>query len=149
MKLTHQSAVSFLILLFISANCFSQAKINDQFQLFDYTIKLEKKELQKILNNCDASINTITVNNSINNVYAETICTAEIDDVRFAQKGYLTIIEHYSSPVGWTVYYIFDLCKESIIKTKQIDEGIKLTWYDFINPTTETEKKYIESTAKF
>ena len=91
----------------------------------------------------------LTVNNKTKNVFAQTICTAEIGDIQFLQKGYLTIIEHYSSPVDWAVYYIFDLCKGSVIKTKQIDEGIKLRWEDFINPTAQTKKKYIESITKF
>ena len=137
------------ILLFCSSYCFAQTKDSDQFTLLEYNIKLEKEVLTAITKGCDGTLNILTVNNKTTSVFAQTICTAEVGDVRFLQKGYLTIIEHYSSPVGWTVYYIFDLCKGSFIKTKQIDEGIKLVWHDFINPTAKTQEKYIESITKF
>jgi len=143
-SMKQQLTVISISLLLISNSLYSQIKTEDCFEVFDNTIKLEKEELTKVAKECDAVVNLLTMSTNSNQVFVETICTADIEDVRFTQKGYLTIVEHYSSPVGWTVYYIFDLCKSRLIKTKRIDEGVKLIWNDFIDPNNVTKKNYIE-----
>ena len=133
-------AINLVLLSSINA----QIKTSDTYKQAGYVVKVEKEELTKITNDCDAVANKVILIIGGRTIYTEAICTADIEDVRFTNKGYLTVVEHYSSPVGWTIYYIFDLCKNQLIKTKRIDEGIELDWSDFIEPTQVTREKYIE-----
>lgn len=79
-------------------------------------------------------------------VYYKRICAVELEEVQIRVKGYLTVIEHYSSPVGWSQFYVFDLCKMRLIITKRLAESPGLPWNEFSNPTDEFSKQYVEQT---
>ncbi len=141
-------AISTLFVL-ISCALFAQQP-NETFSINGYGFKLDKKGMQKMTDGCGDILNKLSVQSQGKVIFSESICTVEIEDVRFTIKGYLTVLEHYSSPVGWTKYYIFDLCKKRLIKTRRIDETEKrLVWEDFIELTEATKKKYVEEILTF
>ena len=76
-------------------------------------------------------------------IYQGQICSAELSDVKFIRKGYLTVVEHYSSPVGWSQFYVFDLCKMRLFVTKKLQESPGLNWENFIDVSDEFNAKYI------
>lgn len=128
---------------------YSQKPEVETFELLGYTVKLEKQELLKITDNCDGTLNKLSVSDNEKVVFNKTICTADIRDVLFVEKGYLTIIEHYSSPVGWSQYYIFDLCKRRVVVTKKIEEGTELSWEEFIELDSGVKEKYVDNILPF
>lgn len=79
-------------------------------------------------------------------VYYNRICSVTMEEVQIRVKGYLTVIEHYSTPVGWSQFYVFDLCKMRLMITKRLEESPGLPWDEFINPTNEFGKQYVERT---
>jgi hypothetical protein len=135
--------ISVLILMLYSV-AYSQDKFVDKYELNGFFFSIETNELDKITNGCGAFLSKVRVMNGSKIVFNEVICVVEIDDIGFRQKGYLTIIEHYSSPVGWSQFYIFDVCKKRLIRTKKIEEGTELNWSDFINPSPLLSTKFIE-----
>ena len=82
-------------------------------------------------------------------VYKTQICSVELGDVEILERGYLTIIRHYSSPVGWSKAYIIDICKERLIETKELDEGTTIAWNDFVDLDSITKDKYVKKITNF
>jgi len=122
----------------------------DTFSVNGYSFILNQKEMQEMIDGCGHILNTLKVQSQGRVLFSENICAVEIGDVRFTIKGYLTVLEYYSSPVGWTKYYIFDLCKKRVIKTRRIDETEKrLVWEDFIELNDSIRKKYVEQIVDF
>jgi len=137
------------VLLITTYSSYAQLP-EDVFILEGYKFKIEKKELQKVTDGCGEILNRLTLENGSDLIFSETICTSEIGDIRFHTKGYLTVVERYSSPVGWTEFYIFDICKKRLIKTKRVEEGqTNLGWEQFIELTESTRKKYVSQVIDF
>lgn len=82
-------------------------------------------------------------------VYYERICAVELADVEILAEGYLTIIRHYSSPVGWSKAYIIDLYKRRVIETKELDEGTEIKWTDFIDLSKVNRDRYVKNITNF
>ena len=82
-------------------------------------------------------------------VYYERICAVDVEEVQIILEGYLTVIRHYSSPVGWSKAYIIDLCKERVIETKELGEGTEINWIDFIELSNASREKYVENISNF
>lgn len=122
----------------------AQETITDVAEIDGYSLQLNKQELFEITEGCDLVLNRITLKNEEKTIYEKTICATTLEDIVIINKGYLTIVEYYGAPVGWSQYYIFDFCKQRLILTKRLDEGVKVEWINFINPTVEFSKKYVE-----
>lgn len=138
--------VSKLIIL-LSFVSFGQVPDSDRFEAAGFAFKLEKKALKVLTDGCSEVRVKLSVTNKGSNSFSEIFCVADKEDVRFNQKGYLTVIEHYSSPVGWTIFYVFDLCKKRVIVTRRIEEGESLVWEEFIDLKDSTKKKYVDKVA--
>lgn len=135
--------VSKLIIL-LSFVSFGQVPESDRFEAIGFAFKLEKKALKVLTDGCSEIRVKLSVTHKGSNSFSEIFCVADKEDVRFNQRGYLTVIEHYSSPVGWTIFYVFDLCKRRLIVTRRIDEGETLVWDEFIDLKDITKKKYVD-----
>jgi hypothetical protein len=147
-RLQTQGVISALLIL-VNYSVYSQPP-TDIFSINGYSFRLDKKEMQKMVDGCGDILNSLSVQSQGKVLFSENICAVEMEDVRFTTKGYLTVLEHYSSPVGWTKYYIFDLCKKRLIKTRRIDETEeRLVWEAFIELSESTRKKYVEQVIDF
>ena len=113
------------------------------------TFTLERKQLTKVVADCSDYLNKVTVKAESKIVFETTICGTDLKDVQFIHKGYLTVLEYYSSSVGWFEYHIFDVCKRRIIKTRRIDQGEKLNWEDFIELSPDFKNKYVKKVTEF
>src|SRR5258705_12418608 len=116
------------LLLLAGSNSYSQQLV-ETFRIEGYVFRHERQELKKLTDECSNYLNRVSMKDGGKVIFNNSICGVDINDVSFIQKGYLTILEHYSSPVGWFEYFVIDLCKKRIIKTKRIDEGKgKFVW---------------------
>lgn len=115
----------------------------------EYELSLSKKEAVETESGFCEVQNIISLNKGAGELQSFSVCTAELEDVQFVNKGYLTVIEHYSSPVGWSKYFVFDFCKKRMIETKKLDEGTEIEWASFIDFNSEFEKSTIEKITKF
>jgi hypothetical protein len=143
-----------IIRLFVSSllsliSCSLQAQEVEKFEANGFVFSLSSKELKAITNGCSDFLASLKVTNSGRTIYSESFCIPDKKDVRFHLKGYLTVIEYYSSPVGWTKYHIFDLCKRRLMITRKIEENEVLAWEDFIELKDITKKKFIEKVEAF
>jgi hypothetical protein len=142
------TGISFILLL-IGRNSYSQQPV-ETFKIEGYVFSHERQQLKKLTNECSDYLNRVSVKADGKVIFNNSICGVDINDVRFIQKGYLTVLEHYSSPVGWFEYFVFDLCKKRIIKTKRIDEGKgKFTWEKFIELDQSFRKQYVAEVTSF
>jgi hypothetical protein len=116
-----------------------------------YSFSVKTELVSKVKDGCGLYWNNVMVASpNKKTVFSNNLCGEDSKDVTFIQKGYMTILEHYSSSVGRFQYYIFDLCKKRMIKTKKIDEGAgKFEWQEFIVMKEEFRKKYVESVVNF
>ena len=128
---------------------YSQEPVIETYKLSGHVLKVEKQELLKLTNGCENIMNHLSLKNQKREVFSESICTAEIEDLSITKKGYLTVVEHHSSPVGWSKYYVFDLCKQRLVITKELDEGTKLAWDHFITLDDSTKGKYVDKVIPF
>ena len=136
-------------LLLIGPNSYSQELV-ETFKIEGYVFRHERQELKKVTNECSGYLNGVSVKAGGKVIFNSSICGVDLNDVRFIQKGYLTVLENYSSPVGWFEYLVFDLCKKRVIKTKRIDEGKgKFAWDQFIEPDETFRKKYVAEVTNF
>jgi hypothetical protein len=117
---------------------------SEKYEAVGFTFKLERKELKVLTDGCTENRVTLSVMHNGVACFSKIFCVADKSDIRFTQKGYMTVVEHYSSPVGWTIFYVFDLCKKRVIVTNRIDEGQSLNWDDFIELKDSTKKKFVE-----
>ena len=138
-------------LLLVLAPClaYSQDSTFEKYTLLGFSICLEKQILSQITEECDAVINEVSLSYEEEELFKETICTPDVEDVLLVREGYITIIEHYSSPVGWSRYFVFDLCQRKVIKTKRLDEGTELNWGDFIKLDSLTKEEYVDEIIAF
>ncbi len=122
----------------------------ESFVVDGYTFSQDRKELTKVVDECSDYLNRITVKSGSKTIFVQKICGEDINDVRFIHKGYLTVLEHYSSSVGWFEYIVFDLCKHRIITTKRIEEGQGIfEWKEFITLDEAFKKKFVEKVTSF
>lgn len=121
----------------------------ETFVVNDCTFSLERKQLTKVVDDCSDYLNKITLKTGGKVIFETSICGTDAIDVQFIHKGYLTVLEHYSSSVGWFEYYVFDVCKTRIVKTKRIDQGVKLNWEEFIELKPDFKSKYVEKVTEF
>lgn len=138
--------VGVIISMFLlTGNGYSQDAVEKiEFKVDDVTIRLHKYQFVKtgqVI--CDASSDLKLIKRG-KQIYQEKICSAELTDVKVLVRGYLTVVEHYSSPVGWSQFYVFDLCKMRLILTKKLQESPGLPWEQFIDISDEFNAKYIE-----
>lgn len=129
-------------MLLLSGNGYSQEAVERiEFKINDMTVELRKylnvKTDQGV---CEVSSN-VKLTKGGKEIYQRQICSAELTDVKIVTKGYLTVVEHYSSPVGWSQFYVFDLCKMRLFLTKKIQESPGLPWEKFINVDNEFRAK--------
>lgn len=137
------------LLIFGICPLYSQQHI-DSFVVEGYAFNQDRVELTKVVDECSDYLNKITVKEGDKTIFTKSICGVDVSDVRFIHKGYLTVLEHYSSPVGWFEYVVFDLCKHRIITTKRIEEGQgKFKWEEFISLDEAFKKKYVEKVVSF
>lgn len=132
------------LVFLISFASFGQMPDSEKYEAAGFTFKLERTELKVLTDGCTENRVTLSVMHNSSACLSEIFCVADKSDVRFNLKGYMTVVEHYSSPVGWAIFYIFDLCKKRMIVTKRIEEGQSLNWDDFIELKDSTKKKYVE-----
>ncbi len=139
-----------LISMLSSFRVYSQEIIKkDEFSLNGVQIFLYKYSMVETDKGvCEVSSNLRLVKAG-KQVYQTQICSVELSDVEVLEKGYLTVIRHYSSPVGWSKAYIIDLCKGRLIETKELNEGLTITWNDFIELSSATREKYVKSITNF
>jgi hypothetical protein len=135
-------------ILLLGYPSYSQNTSKETYEAQGIRIEVEKQELLKLTEGCDGFLNVLTVKRRGNRVFTERICSVDSGDVVFVRKGYLTIVEHYSSPVGWSKYYIVDLCQGRLIITREIEEGTEIDWEKFID-LDGSVKPYIEEVKKF
>lgn len=134
----------------ISLISMSQEKIGqDEVKIEDVTLRLLKKQFVETNQGfCEAhSKLTILIGNK--EVYKNVLCTVDLDDVKIIERGYLTVIEHYSSPVGWSQFYVIDFCKKRLFVTKKLPESTGLSWKKFINLQEQFKNRYIEQEKSF
>lgn len=132
------------IIFLASFASFGQIPDSEKYEAAGFTFKLEREELKVQTDGCTENRVMLSVMHNGVGSFSESFCVADKEDVRFHLKGYMTVVEHYSSPVGWTIFYIFDLCKKRVIVSKRIDEGQFLHWEDFIEPAASTKERYID-----
>jgi hypothetical protein len=135
--------VSSLIFL-VSFASFGQMPDSEKYEAAGFTFKLERKALKVLTDGCSENRVALSVMHNGSASFSDIFCVADKEDIRFNVKGYMTVVEYYSSPVGWTIFYVFDLCKKRLIVTKRIDEGQSLKWEDFVELTDATKKKYVD-----
>jgi hypothetical protein len=121
----------------------------DSFKSESFSLTLDKEELTGLVNNCGSILNKISFFEDDNLTYNISLCTSDFEDITFIKKGYLTVIEHYSSPVGWSKYFVFDFCKKRIIETKTLGEGTSIEWTSFIDFTSDFKKSTIAKIIEF
>lgn len=135
--------VSKLIFL-MSFAAFSQIPDSERYEAAGFVFKLERKALKALTDGCTENRVTSSVTHNSSACFSEIFCVADKEDIRFNSKGYITVVEHYSSPVGWTIFYVFDLCKKRVVVTRRIEEGESLAWEEFIDLKEVTKKKYVD-----
>lgn len=133
------------LIFLISFASFGQIPDNEKYEAVGFTFKLERTELKTVNGDCTENRVALSVTQNGSACFSQIFCVADKSDVRFTLKGYMTVVEHYSSPVGWTIFYVFDLCKRRVIVTKRIEEGQSLNWDDYIDLNENTKRKYVES----
>jgi hypothetical protein len=137
-------------MLLLTGNGYSQEAVEKiDFKINDITVSLRKylnvKTDQGV---CEVS-GDVKLTRGGKKIYQEQICSAELPDVKIVTKGYLTVVEHYSSPVGWSQFYVFDLCKMRLLLTKKLQESPGLPWEKFIDVSDDFKAKYIEKIVQF
>jgi len=128
--------------------CHAQQK-SELFTIEGYVFNDEQTQLTKLVENCSDYLHKISMKSAGSTIFERSFCGVDSKDVQFIQKGYLTVLEHYSSPVGWYEYVVFDLCKKRIMLTKRIDEGEKFSWEQFIELKKDFKEKYIVKIQNF
>jgi hypothetical protein len=137
------------LLLVLVINCSYSQQMVGTFTVNDCTFIHTRKQLDKMVSECSDYLNKITIKAGGKVVFENSICGVDVNDVQFIHKGYITVLEHYSSPVGWFEYIVFDVCKNRIITTKRIDEGVKINWEEFIELKEPFKTKYVEQVTNF
>lgn len=68
--------------------------------------------------------NALMLHNENEIINAHVIDAVDEEDfsLLFSSKHYL-VFEFYSSPVGYTIYYIFDINDEQLLKSEPVEEG--------------------------
>jgi hypothetical protein len=149
MKFTFE-ALAFICLVLGICNipCNAQQKI-DSFTIQGYVFSDDQVQLTKLVDNCSDYLHKISMRSANSTVFEVSFCGVDSKDVQFIQKGYLTVLEHYSSPVGWSEYVVFDICKKRIMLTRRIEEGEKISWDQFIDMNKDFKDNYIVRIQEF
>ena len=138
------------ILLMTTLSSMSQEIIEqDEIKIGSVTLQLHKKRFVETNQGFCEAYSELIILNGNKEVYKNAICTVELDDIKFREKGYLTVIEHYSSPVGWSQFYVIDFCKKRLYITKKLQESLGLSWEKFIEPEQKFKDQYIEQEKFF
>ena len=142
-----------LLLLLVSSFAvlnvaYSQNALQDSVHVNEYFLKLEKRELLKVKDGCDLIQNIITLQKQGVVVFEKVICSVYLEDVEITQKGYLTVIDHYGSPVDWCQSYVFDFCKKRLIITDRMGEGTQVNYLHFVDFRGEKKAELIEKVIK-
>ena len=139
------------ILFFATFFAKAQLAKEDTFEIEGYSFSMKTELVSKIKDGCGLYWNNVVVKSPSKKIlFANNLCGEDNEDVTFIHRGYLTILEHYSSSVGIFQYYIFDLCKKRMIKTKKIDQGPgKFSWEKFIDLDEEFKRKHVEKVVPF
>jgi hypothetical protein len=124
-------------------NCQSVDK-NLKFSVGKIVVSIARSQSVKTPDGVCESLSDLKIMNNGKQVYHEKICSVELDDVKVLERGYLTVVENYSAPVGWSQFYVFDFCKMRLILTKRLQESTGLPWEDFIEMNEQFKAKYVE-----
>jgi hypothetical protein len=134
-----------IISLLITNKSYSQDAVEKtEFRIDNVTVQLSKYQFVKedqVL--CEVS-NSLKLIMNGKQIFHEKICTAELADVKIITRGYLTVVEHYSSSVGWSQFYVFDFCKMRLLLTNKLQESPGLPWESFIDLRNDFKTQYIE-----
>ncbi len=141
MKFKSTITTSLLILLSIPSH--GQEIMTDAFEANGLQLVVESKELTKLVDNCGSILNRVCLKQGAKEVYKKTLCTTGFNEVLIRNKGYLIVVEHYSEPVGWSQFYVFDLCNRVLYLTKKLSESAGLEWEKFIEMDSNFKDKYI------
>lgn len=137
------------LLFFSSHFSFAQQHV-DSFVVEGYTFSQDRTQLTKVVNECSDYLNKVTMKTADKTIFEKSFCGTDEKDIHFIHKGYLTVLEYYSSSVGWFEYVVFDLCKHRIITTKRIEEGQgKFKWEEFISLDEEFKNKFVVKVVNF
>lgn len=134
---------SLLLLGYKPGNCQS-ADRNLKFKIGEIVMSIDRSQSVKTADGICESLSDLKIVNGGKEVYREKICSAHPDDVKVRERGYLTVIENYSAPVGWSQFYVFDFCKMRLILTKKLQESSGLPWENFIEMNEQFKTKYVE-----
>lgn len=120
-------------------------QVQEIFEINGFKLCVQTREVLVQNGVCDTYVSELSVDRNKSTVFEESICASYDNDVTIIRKGYLSIVEHYSSPVGWSIYYIFNFCESRVFQTRRISDSDKtnLNWEDFIEPSDEISSEYI------
>ena len=148
-RLTVIALITSAFLILGSFNAYCQQRV-ESFTIDNCNFKHDRQQLTKVVKQCSDYLNKITLTVSGKKIYEVELCGVDESDVRFIHKGYLTVLERYSSAAGWFEYTVFDLCKKRIITTRRVEEGTaKFAWEEFIKLEEPFKTKYVDKVKDF
>ncbi len=121
----------------------------DEVKIGSIILQLHKKQLVETDQGFCEVYNELILLRGNKMIYKNSICAAELADVTITERGYPTVVEHYSSPIGWSQFYVFDFCKMRLFITKKIQESSGLPWKKFIDPEPQFKAQFLEKEESF
>lgn len=141
----------FLVIINLTflCNSYGQMIYVDTYKHDGYEVSISKEVLEKLTNGCESIHNTFSFYNGDKLIFEEVICTPEIDDLSIVRSGYLTVVQYYSSPVGWSKYFVFDFCKGRMDETLRLEEMIEIDWDLYLSMRESDYSEYLEKSTTF
>ena len=150
MKHLHCLTFSLCIALLLPSFSYGQSpEVKDSFMYQGLEITLSQTSNIETPEGLCEYWNTLTVREGDAVLFEASFCTVEDIDAKMVHKGYLTVIEHYSSPVGWSQFYVVDVVARKVFKTHPLQESMGLPWEQFIDPKAAFLAENVASQSSF